>query len=120
MDDLVTAVKCSNRIEQLLKQHYHAHGNSLSEVIDSCSERLPREVHDKLHEIAYIHSEALAKGRYEPADSEQFFIVCKQCEKELQPRSSKLIWRFVVFIILTVTAMAVWFYAINWHYINDL
>lgn len=118
MDDLATLVKWSSRIEGLLIKHYHAEGNNLSELINSCEERIPRETHDRLRCIEQAYLYALQQPECVLQDSQVFVAVCKQCEQDLQPRSTKVIWRLVLFLIFAATAGAVWFYAINWTYIT--
>lgn len=118
MDDLAIVVKWSNRIEWLLKEHYHAKGSGLKELVDSSQERLPHDVHSKLRYIISIKGEALQYEGYKLLDSNRFVTTCKECEKELQPRSAKMIWRFVLFLIFAATAGAIWFYIENWGYIT--
>lgn len=114
MGDLAIVVSWSNRLELLLKLHYHAKGDDLQELIESCEERLPHDVIEKLHYIARVKNSMMQQKKSKLDDPRQLIMVCKQCENELQPRSAKLIWRFALFLIFAVTMGALWFYAVNW------
>lgn len=112
MDKLAVTAKMIRRIEEMLRTHYHAKGESLAELVASCEERLPHDVHEKLHEI--IITAPLAHEANNHSDFQRFIDLCKACETELQPRSTRLIWRVALFLILAVTLSALVFYVEYW------
>ncbi|OEE68721.1 DUF4145 domain-containing protein [Enterovibrio norvegicus FF-33] len=117
MDDIAVVVRQSRRLERLLKEHYHAQGRGLHELVTSCQERLPHDVIAKLRFVATIRNKTVHEDGYEVDDMRGFVSACKQCEKELQPRSNRMIWRVALFLIFAVTVGAVWFYIENWRHI---
>lgn len=54
MDDIAVVVRNSRRLERLLKEHYHAQGRGLHELVSSCQERLPHDVIAKLRFVATV------------------------------------------------------------------
>ncbi|MGL5291449.1 MAG: DUF4145 domain-containing protein [Vibrionaceae bacterium] len=114
MDDLLLVIKLTKRIEYLLTEYYHATGDDLAQMVESCQERLPNAVMQPLNLVTQIASEALHDNHYHLADTKQFLIACKQCEQLLTPRSVRRIWYVALLLIVLVTGMSLWFYANFW------
>ena len=114
MDEIAIVVKKSKRLESLLKTHYHAEGKGLHSLVSSIEERLPHDVINKLRFIATIRNKTVHEDGYKVEDMKRFLLVCKACEKELLPRSHRVIWGMTLFLILSVTVFAIWFYIQYW------
>ncbi|OOF09282.1 MULTISPECIES: DUF4145 domain-containing protein [Salinivibrio] len=114
MDEVAVVIKHSRRLESLLRQHYHADGKGLHQLVDSCQKRLPNDVIGKLRFVATIRNKVVHEEGFEVDDLRQFVSVCKACEAELVPRSHRLIWRLAAGLIFLFTAGALWFYAQVW------
>lgn len=120
MNNINAVIMESRRLEMLLKAHYHAQGNTLQELVESSRERLPSDVISKLSLIASIQYDAIDEKNNDEFDVNLLITKCKECEKELLPRSNRTIWGIALFLIFSVTAGAIWFYIENWHYIAEL
>lgn len=114
MDHIAIVINQSKRLEMLLKVHYHAQGKGLHQLVSSIEERLPHDVINKLRFIATIRNKTVHEDDYKIDDIQRFIKVSKECEKELLPRSYRLIWGIALFLIFSVTASALWFYVENW------
>lgn len=117
MDDIAVVIKRSRRMEKLLREHYHAEGKGLHQLINSSQKRLPHDVIEKLRFIATIRNKTVHEDDFQIDNIQQFIKTCDECEKELQPRSNRLIWRLAVLLIVAFTGGAVWFYASYWEHI---
>ncbi len=107
----------THRLEWILKEHYHAQGHGLVQLISSCDKRLPHDMVDKLRLVALIKHKMSHEKNFHIEDINSFVCVCNECERGLQPRSTRMIWRFAFFLIFGVTAGAMWFYFANWQYL---
>lgn len=114
MDDVAVVIKHSKRLESLLRQHYHAKGKGLHQLIDSSQKRLPHDVVKKLRFLATIRNKVVHEDGYQLDDMREFISVSKYCESELVPRSNRLMWRLAAGLILLFTAGAIGFYAQVW------
>lgn len=119
MDEMTLIVTRSHRLEWLLKEHYHAKGKGLPQLIASCEERLPADVVEKLRLISTIRHKIRCEENFHLDDFQMFLAVCNECEKGLQPRSNRMIWRFAIFLIFAVTLGAMWFYFSHWFYLLE-
>ncbi|OAN16942.1 hypothetical protein A3K86_08370 [Photobacterium jeanii] len=118
MANIEMVVTKTRRIEHLLREHYHAEGKGLHQLISSCETRLPHEIIPKLRFIASVRNKVVHEDGYKLDDKKGFVAACKLCEKELTPRSGRFIWGVALFVLFAFTALAVWFYSVNWHNIN--
>ncbi|MDO6499464.1 MULTISPECIES: DUF4145 domain-containing protein [Photobacterium] len=118
MANIEMVVTKTRRIEHLLREHYHAEGKGLHQLITSCEERLPHEIIPKLRFIASVRNKTVHEEGYKLDDKKGFISACHQCEKELTPRSGRFIWGLTLLMVLGFTALALWFYSENWHNIN--
>lgn len=114
MDEISTVIQRSRRLEHLLKTHYHAEGKGLHQQISSCDERLPQPVVKKLRFIATMRNKVVHEEDFQLPNRKQFRRVCDDCEHALQPRSSRLMWRLVIGLIVLVTAASLLFYFHFW------
>lgn len=114
MSDIEQVVLRSRKLERLLREHYHARGKGLHQLISSCEERLPHDVIAKLRFVATIRNKVVHQDRYKLEDRRAFLTVCKECEKELTPRSSRFVWRIVISLVMFMTMLALIFYYIHW------
>lgn len=114
MDQISSVVKESKRLERILREHYHGSGRGLHELISSCQERLPSDVVKRLRYVATIRNKVVHEDDFKIDDMKAFKLACRYCEQELAPRSHRMMWRLVLFLILTVTACSIWFYFEYW------
>lgn len=117
MDDISSAIKHSQRLERVLKEHHHASGHDLHELISSCQDRLPSDVLNKLRFIATIRNKMEHNDAFYFDEMNAFQAACRHCEKELQPRGNRMVWRLTFFLIFAATAGSVWFYVEHWQFI---
>ncbi|MGF1743233.1 DUF4145 domain-containing protein [Vibrio profundum] len=114
MSETEKVVLRTHRVESLLRSQYHAEGEGLEQLISSCEERLPHDVIAKLHQIAQLHN-TLTSDEQTPSDAKQdFLLLCRECEKELTPRSSRFIWRTAIVLMMLITMAALGFYYAHW------
>ncbi|WP_318519246.1 DUF4145 domain-containing protein [Photobacterium leiognathi] len=117
MVDIEQVIDRSRRIEDLLRHHYHAKGSDLQQLIGSCEDRLPHDVLVKLEKVAELNKQFTSSdGRVDSSD--EFIQLCDWCEKELAPRSSRLVWGVAITLLCGFTLAAIWFYTVNWHHIK--
>ncbi|EKO3558515.1 DUF4145 domain-containing protein [Vibrio metschnikovii] len=114
MSEIEQVVLRTRRLETLLRQHYHAQGKGLHQLISSCEERLPHDIIEKLRYIATIRNKIVHEDHFHLPDRKAFLLACLQCEKELAPRSGRFIWRVAVMLMLLMTMAAVTFYYLHW------
>ena len=118
MPEMDQVVLRTHRLEALLKQQYHAQGNELEQLIVSCQERLPSHITVKLHFIVGM-SQKIESGHQTLEESREFFLACKECEKELTPRSGRFVWRIALSLMTVMTLAAVLFYYMHWDELNQ-
>ncbi len=114
MADIDWVVKRSRRIESLLRQHYHADGKGLHQLISSCEERIPHELIPKLRYIATIRNKTVHEDGYKIENRKEFARTCKLCEQVLTPRSGRFIWGLALVLVFGFTALAALFYYLIW------
>jgi len=119
VSDIERVVLRTRKIERLLRDHYHAHGKGLHQLISSCEERLPHDVIAKLRFVATIRNKVVHEDRYQLEDRKAFFSVCKECEQELTPRSGRFVWRVVISLIVAMTMIAMAFYYVHWEELSE-
>ncbi|WP_413113083.1 DUF4145 domain-containing protein [Thaumasiovibrio sp. DFM-14] len=114
MAEIDGVIKRSRRIESLLRQHYHAEGKGLHQLISSCEERLPHELIPKLRYIATMRNKVVHEDGYRLSNRGDFIRTCKLCEKMLMPRGSRFVWRLALALVFGLTASAALFYYLIW------
>ncbi|QUJ67356.1 DUF4145 domain-containing protein [Photobacterium sp. GJ3] len=117
MTEIELVVSRSRRLEYLLKRHYHAEGKGLHQLITSCEERLPHEIIPSLRYVATMRNKVVHEEGFE-LNVQGFRKACRDCEKELTPRSTRRVWAVAVLLVVGMTALALWFYSTNWHQIK--
>lgn len=118
MDSQSSILKNAKQLERLLVRHYHASGRDLDELITSCQDRFSKELVTCLRFIAFL-SQEVANGKNAPDEAlKAFNYAYQKCEKKLQPRSNRMIWRLVRWLIFLVTAGSIWIYIENWQQIS--
>lgn len=118
MSDIETIVVRTRKLEQLLKEQYHAQGQGMHQLISSCEERLPHNVVPQLRYIATIRNKAVHEDSFELEDKIGFLQVYKECMLKLTPRSNRFIWRIALLLMTIMTAASLLFYYINWDYLE--
>lgn len=114
MSDVEQVVVRTRKLEDLLRQQYHADGDGLHQLISSCEERLPHDVIVKLRYVATVEDKAGAEAGFQLQDRKAFLAVCRECEKELTPRSGRFIWRVAFMLMMLMTLAALVVYYIHW------
>ncbi len=114
MAEIEQVVLRTRRLETLLRQHYHAEGKGLHQLISSCEDRLPHDIVAKLRYIATMRNQVVHQDGYQLPDKRGFIKACIQCEKELEPRSGRFVWRAAVMLMLLMTLAAMTFYYLHW------
>lgn len=92
--DIDQVIDKSRRLEDLLRQHYHAKGTDFTQLVHSCDNRFPDDIVNKLNKIATIRQQIMMTDTSMSAsnDYQHFIDLCAECEQELMPRSSRLVW----------------------------
>ncbi|WP_297480862.1 DUF4145 domain-containing protein [uncultured Photobacterium sp.] len=116
--DIEQVIKSSRRLEDLLRQHYHAKGTDLTQLVDSCGNRFPDEISIKLNKIKLIHQKLIANDVIDTNNYQLFMDLCAECEVELMPRSSRLVWGAAVLLLGGITLAALGFYFYHWQHIT--
>ena len=62
--DIEQVIERSRRLEDLLRQHYHAKGTDLTQLVHSCDNRFPDDVSSKLNEINIIHQKLMTEDGF--------------------------------------------------------
>ncbi|MCG6269100.1 DUF4145 domain-containing protein [Vibrio furnissii] len=119
MSDSEQVMMQTRRLETLLRMQYHAQGDSLEALINSCADRLPHDVLAKLRYVASIGGDVMQQEHYQLDDRKAFLAVCLECEKELTPRSGRFIWRVAVMLMLLMTLAAMVVYYIHWEELSQ-
>ena len=114
MSQIDLVVKRSRRIEGLLRDHYHAEGKGLHQLISSCEDRIPNHLIPKLRFIATIRNKTVHEDGYKLKEKSAFVKTCQMCEKELMPRSGRFIWGVVWTLIIALIFISLGFYAYHW------
>lgn len=119
MSDIEQVVVHTRRLETLLREQYHANGKGLHQLITSCEERLPHDVITKLRFVATIRNKVVHEDDYRLEDRKAFFAVCRECEKELTPRSGRFIWRVALMLMMLMTLAAMAVYYVHWEELSQ-
>lgn len=119
MSDIEQVVVHTRKLETLLREQYHADGKGLHQLITSCEERLPHDVIVKLRYVATILNKVVHEEDYQLQDRKAFMAVCRECEKELTPRSGRFIWRVAVMLMMLMTLAAMAVYYIHWEELSQ-
>lgn len=119
MSDIEHIVRRIHKLEALLRKQYHAQGEGLEQLVDSCQERLPNRITDQLHFIAQVSQELNQTPNAHLDNSDNFFLACKECEKELTPRSGRFVWRIALSLMTIMTLIALAFYYAHWDLLNQ-
>lgn len=119
MSDIEQVVVHTRKLETLLREQYHADGKGLHQLITSCEERLPHDVIVKLRYVATIRNKVVHEEDYQLQDRKAFMAVCRECEKELTPRSGRFIWRVAVMLMMLMTLAAMAVYYIHWEELSQ-
>ncbi len=118
MESQSSILKSTKQLEHVLIKYYHASGRNLDELITSCQDRFSKDLVNCLRFIAFL-SQEVANGKNAPDEElKAFHYAYHECEKKLQPRSNKMIWRLVGWLIFLVTAGSIWIYIENWQQIT--
>ncbi len=118
--DIEQVIDRSRRLEDLLRQYYHAKGTDLTQLVHSCDNRFPDDIFNKLNQITTIRQQ-LMEDEISISDSNNyqlFMDLCSECEVELMPRSSRLVWGVAVVLLGGITLAALGFYFYNWQHIT--
>ena len=114
MSDIEKVVLHTRRLERLLREQYHAKGQGLVELTESCSTRLPHDVIKKIYLIAETRQQILDEHDANTESTVAFVQACIECEKELTPRSGRFIWGVAILLMVAMTLGALLFYTIHW------
>lgn len=112
------ALSQCHRLEDLLRNQYHAQGDNLDQLLQSCEERLPHQVVDKLHNMVTL-SEAIQDERWRDEDIDRLEHAIDNCFRELAPRSGRLVWGAVGAVLMLMTAAALIFYYLHWELLAE-
>ncbi|PSU22446.1 DUF4145 domain-containing protein [Photobacterium kishitanii] len=120
MMDIEQVIDKSRRLEDLLRQHYHAKGTDLTQLVHSCDNRFPDDMVNKLNQIATMRQQLMADNIPLSASNnyQRFMDLCSECEQELMPRSSRLVWGVAVVLLGGITLAALGFYFYHWQHIT--
>ena len=118
--DIDQVIDKSRRLEDLLRQHYHAKGTDFTQLVHSCDNRFPDDIVNKLNKIATIRQQITMTDTSMSAsnDYQHFIDLCAECEQELMPRSSRLVWGVAVVLLGGITLAALGFYLYHWQHIT--
>ncbi|WP_231579359.1 DUF4145 domain-containing protein [Photobacterium iliopiscarium] len=118
--DIKQVIERSHRLEDLLRQHYHAKGTDLTQLVDSCDNRFSDDISNKLNRISLIRQQLTADDSLisDANDYQLFMDLCAECEVELMPRSSRLVWGVAVLLLGGITLAALGFYFYHWQHIT--
>lgn len=118
--DIDQVIDKSRRLEYLLRQHYHAKGTDFTQLVHSCDNRFPDDIVNKLNKIATIRQQIMMTDTSMSAsnDYQHFIDLCAECEQELMPRSSRLVWGVAVVLLGGITLAALGFYLYHWQHIT--
>ncbi|MBD1576442.1 MULTISPECIES: DUF4145 domain-containing protein [Vibrio] len=119
MSDIEKITSRRQRLEQLLRDQYYAEGQGLDDLINSCEQRLPQAVVKKMRLIAEIAQKLSDDVDYKVPDWAELDRMCRECEKELTPRSGRFVWGVAIVLMLAMTLGAVLFYHLNWDSISS-
>jgi hypothetical protein len=112
-------IKKTRRLETLLRLHYHAEGKGLHQLVSSCEERLPHDVIKKLRFIATVRNKTVHEDGFTLDDARAFDKACRECLRELTPRSGRFIWRLIIVIMTLITLSALGFYYRHWEQLSQ-
>ncbi|MEC6909471.1 DUF4145 domain-containing protein [Photobacterium piscicola] len=118
MMDIEQVIERSRRLEDLLRQHYHAKGTDLTQLVHSCDNRFPDDIYNKLNKISVIRQNLMTDDGFDTESYQLFMDLCTECEVELMPRSSRLVWGVAVLLLGGITLAALGFYFYHWQHIT--
>ncbi len=118
MSDIEVIEIRTRRLEQLLKQQYHAEGQGMHQLITSCEDRLPHDVVQQLRFIATVKNKSVYQNSFRFDNKSDFIDVCNDCMFRLTPRSTRFIWRLAFLLMTIMTIGSLLFYYINWEYLE--
>ncbi|OBU13666.1 DUF4145 domain-containing protein [Photobacterium aquimaris] len=120
MMDIDQVIDKSRRLEDLLRQHYHAKGTDLTQLVHSCDDRFPDDMVNKLNQLVTMHQQIVTADASTSSsnDYQRFIDLCVECERELMPRSSRLVWGVAVVLLGGITLAALGFYFYHWQHIT--
>lgn len=107
----------SKKIELLLKKYFHASGDNLEQLVESCDERLPSSVTVHLSRLVALKVKMDQENSYQE-NEENFLTLCALCEEELKPRANRFIWNCVLGLFVVLLLGAIGFYLVHWDYIS--
>ncbi|WP_086981882.1 DUF4145 domain-containing protein [Vibrio aphrogenes] len=119
MSGIEKVVMYTRRLERLLRQQYYAEGEGLIELTESCRTRLPHDVVKNIHHIVELRQRLLDEDDAEHNLMSDFVFACIQCEKELTPRSGRLIWGVAIVFVLLMTFGTLLFYFVHWDIVSE-
>ncbi|MBD1559358.1 DUF4145 domain-containing protein [Vibrio sp. S9_S30] len=114
MSEIEKVVTRTRKLEKLLREQYHASGETMAQLISSCEERLPHNVIDKLRFVAATSDLLVHEHKEDLDDPIRFLKLCDECEKELTPRSGRFIWGVALSLMIVITLAALSFYYAHW------
>ncbi|MEC6832499.1 DUF4145 domain-containing protein [Photobacterium toruni] len=120
MMEIEQVIERSRQLEDLLRQHYHAKGSDLTQLVQSCDNRFSDDIVNKLHKIIVIRQELMTGESFisETKHYQLFMDLCAECEVELMPRSSRLVWGVAILLLGGITLAALGFYLYHWQHIT--
>lgn len=116
MSDIEKVVLHTRRLERLLREQYHATGQGLIELTESCATRLPHDVVKKIYLVAQIRQQLLDDDDSNFELINAFVQACIECEKELTPRSGRFVWGVAILLMVAMTLGALFFYSFHWDF----
>lgn len=119
MSDIEKVVLHTRRLERLLREQYHAEGQGLVELTESCATRLPHDVAQKMFVVAETRQQLLNDDEIHIDAVTAFVQVCIECEKELTPRSGRFVWGVAILLMLAITLGAILFYSAHWDIVTQ-
>jgi hypothetical protein len=118
MSDIETVVMQTRKLESLLKEHYHAEGKGLHQLISSSESRLPHELIPQLRYMATIRNKILHEDGFKLDDRKQFLKQANLCIQALTPRAGRFVWRAAWGILMMMTLGSLIFYYLNWEMLS--
>jgi hypothetical protein len=104
----------TKKLEQLLRERYHAEGQGMHQLVSSCEGRLPHDAIEPLRYIATIQAQVVNQSSFTLENSADFLKIYGECMFKLAPRSNRFIWRIAILIMLAMTLASLLFYYIHW------
>ncbi|SHO57202.1 DUF4145 domain-containing protein [Vibrio quintilis] len=118
MSEIDKVVQGTHQLEDLLRVRYHAHGESLEQLVESSEERLPHDAVVRLKRISGMRRKLVDVSNYTHEDCSHFLDDYHACMKELVPRSNRFIWRTAFILMTLITLLAIIFYYLHWEVLS--